>query len=71
MQILKPSILIAVLSAFVLTASSDQGLKKDQVQICVRWQWTGTPYDSKVICVEWATRDCSNRMYPEICKRGG
>jgi len=71
MWIFKPSILISVLAVVVLTASSDQGLKKDEAQICVKWQWAHTALEGKVICVEWAKKDCSNRLYPEICKRGG
>jgi len=45
--------------------------KKDQAWACVRWQWTSSPVDGRVTCVEWAVKDCSNRLYPEICKRGG
>lgn len=71
MQILKPRILIAVLSVGILTASSDQGTKKDEVQVCVRWKWVSTAIDGKVQCVEWATKDCSNRLYKEICKLSG
>jgi len=41
------------------------------VWLCVRWQWTNTPLEGKTNCVQWAKKDCSNRMYPEICKRGG
>lgn len=71
MQILTPSILIAVLSVSILTASSDQGSKKDEVQVCVRWRWASTALEGKVECIEWAKKDCSNRMYKEICKLSG
>jgi hypothetical protein len=46
-------------------------LKKDEAWICVRWQWVYTALEQKVNCVEWAKKDCSNRLYPELCKRGG
>ena len=45
--------------------------KKDEVLVCVRWQWRGAPFEGKVSCIEWAKKDCSNRMYPELCKLGG
>jgi|688.fasta_scaffold14216_4 hypothetical protein len=36
---------------------------------CVRWIWSGDVYARKVTCVEWRKKDCSNRLYKEICKR--
>ena len=36
---------------------------------CVRWTWSGDVYGRKVTCVEWRKKDCSNRLYKEICKR--
>lgn len=71
MQFLKPVILIAVLLVCVLTASSDQTLKKDEVWVCVRWQWVSTALEGKVRCIEWAKKDCSNRLYKDICKLSG
>jgi len=71
MWIFKPSILISVLAVVLLTASSEIPLKKDEIWKCVRWRWAGTPGQSQVLCVEWNKRDCSNRLYPEICKLGG
>jgi hypothetical protein len=38
---------------------------------CVRWTWTGDVYNRKVVCVEWVKRDCSKRLYEDICKLGG
>jgi len=58
----------------IMAVSSEENLsqsKKDQVWVCVRWQWAGAPVDGGVTCVAWAKKDCSNRLYPEICKRGG
>jgi hypothetical protein len=55
----------------VASEGSSDGLKKDQARVCVRWQWVQTALEQKVNCVEWAIKDCSNRLYPEICKRGG
>jgi hypothetical protein len=63
-----------LLLVFTMVVSSEQtsnGLKKDEVWLCVRWKWTGAPLEGKTNCVEWAKKDCSNRLYPEICKRGG
>ena len=71
MQILKLGILIAIMTIADLTASSKQILKKDEVWVCVRWKWAGSPGQSQVLCVEWAKKDCSNRLYPEICRKGG
>jgi len=63
--------LLLVLAMVVSSEENSNGLKKDEVWLCVRWQWTNTPFEGKTNCVEWAKKDCSNRMYPEICKRGG
>jgi len=63
--------LLLVLTMVVSSEETFNGLKKDEVWSCVRWQWTTTPVEGKVNCVEWAKKDCSNRLYPEICKRGG
>ena len=71
MWIFKPGILISALSVAILTASSETPLKKDEVLVCVRWQWISTAIEGKVACLEWAKKDCSNRLYPEICKKGG
>jgi hypothetical protein len=63
---------VAWLSIMVVASEgSSDGLKKDQARVCVRWQWVETALEQKVKCTEWATRDCSNRLYPDICKRGG
>jgi len=63
--------LLLLLTMVVSSDESNNGLKKDEVWLCVRWQWTGAPVDGQVTCVAWAKKDCSNRLYPEICKRGG
>jgi hypothetical protein len=72
-------IFVAILTSIILCSSieADQNillyntLKKDEVLICIRWKWSNTPQEGKVNCVEWAKKDCSNRLYPEICKKGG
>ena len=64
--------IVAWLSIMVAASEgTSNGLKKDQARVCVRWQWVETALEQKVKCIEWATRDCSNRLYPDICKRGG
>jgi hypothetical protein len=36
---------------------------------CVRWTWdTQNVFTSKVVCLEWKKKDCSNRLHKEICK---
>jgi len=55
----------------VLALAKEPDVKKWSEWQCVRWTWTGDVYHRRVICVEWAKKDCSNRLYPEICKRGG
>ena len=65
---------VTVVWLSIMVVSSEEtsnGLKKDEVWVCVRWMWAGAPVDGQVNCVEWAKKDCSNRLYPEICKRGG
>jgi hypothetical protein len=36
---------------------------------CVRWRWTGDVFNRKVYCVEWRVKDCSNRLYKELCEK--
>jgi hypothetical protein len=71
MWILKPVIIASALAVVFLTASSDQILKKNETWVCVKWKWSNGPFEGKVSCLEWAKKDCSNRLYPEICKRSG
>jgi hypothetical protein len=65
-------LLVAWLSIMVVASKENLSQsKKDEAWVCIRWQWSGAPVDSQVTCVEWAKKDCANRLYPEICKRGG
>jgi len=50
---------------------AQEPVKKSPERECVRWSWTGDVYNRQVVCVEWQKKDCANRLYPEICKRGG
>ncbi len=52
----------------ILTASAKK-TKEDEVLKCVRWRWTGDVFERKVYCVEWVKKDCSQRLYKEICKQ--
>ena len=63
-------VVLLLLTVIVSSEETSNGLKKDEVWVCVRWQWDGLPVDGRVNCVGWAKKDCSNRLYPEICKRG-
>ena len=79
MWILKPRGIAATLLVLTLTASvsiqseaeDPNKLKKDEVMICQRWQWSGPAYEGRVVCIEWVKKDCSQRLYKEICKLGG
>jgi hypothetical protein len=51
-----------------LTASSQE--KVNETLICVKWQWTGDVFNRKVYCVEWVKKDCSKRLYKDLCKLG-
>ena len=65
-------LLVAWLSIMVVASEEiSNRLKKNEAWVCVRWQWTNTALEQKVNCVEWVIKDCSNRLYPELCKRGG
>lgn len=55
----------------VLAGSAEQKPNNDIVSICVRWQWTGDVFNRTVHCIEWKKKDCSDRLYTDICKRGG
>jgi len=70
-SILKWSIVTCLSIMAVASEGNLDKSKKDEVWACVRWQWTSSPVDGRVTCVEWAKKDCANRLYPEICKRGG
>jgi hypothetical protein len=43
---------------------------QQSVNQCVRWAWTGPAETRTVICVEYRRVDCSQRLYPQICKAG-
>ena len=58
--------IIILLSTIVV--ASDK--KQDEVLVCTRWKWKGEPFENKVTCIEWTKKDCSNRLYPELCKLG-
>jgi hypothetical protein len=46
-----------------------EAARKDESVKCVRWGWTGDVFERRVYCIEWAKKDCSNRLHKEICKR--
>ena len=54
----------------VLLVSAEQKDNNDTTWICERWQSSGDVFERKVVCVKWVKKDCSNRMYIEICKLG-
>ena len=36
---------------------------------CLKWTWRGDVYERKVYCLEWVKKDCSKRLYKEICSK--
>jgi hypothetical protein len=65
--------LSTILCLIILTASAEikeSPKKPDEARVCARWMWTGDVFERKVYCVEWVIKDCSNRLYVDICKRG-
>ena len=62
---------LLILTVVVSSEDTSTRLKKDEALICVKWQWVSSAIDGNVNCVEWSKKDCSKRLYPEICKRGG
>ena len=54
----------------VLLVSAEQKDNNDTTWICERWQSSGDVFERKVVCVKWVKKDCSNRMYKEMCKLG-
>lgn len=61
--------LISLSSLVFVSTAKD--VKKDEVLVCVRWAWTGNVFERKVYCLEWAKKDCTNRMYKSICRMEG
>lgn len=59
---------VFIICLLILTASAEK-TNKDEGLKCVRWKWTGDVFGRKVYCVEWNKKDCSKRLYKEICKQ--
>ena len=60
-----------VLMCITLSAAGqNEKLKPNEARVCARWMWTGDVFERKVYCVEWVVKDCANRLYVDICKRG-
>lgn len=62
--------LITAILLFTPTVFSKETVKFEK-WICRTWQWEGSIYNRKAYCVEWVKRDCTNRLYKDICKYGG
>jgi hypothetical protein len=61
-------LIVFIICLIILSASAEK-TKKDETSKCVRWGWTGDVYERKVYCIEWAKKDCSQRLHKEICKQ--
>jgi hypothetical protein len=46
-------------------------LKEDETWVCSRWKGSLDPTQkSPTVCLTWTKKDCSQRLYKFICKRG-
>lgn len=46
-------------------------LKEDETWVCTRWKGSLDPSQkSPTECLTWTKKDCSQRLYKFICKRG-
>lgn len=46
-------------------------LKEDETWVCTRWKGSLDPNQkSPTECLTWTKKDCSQRLYKFICKRG-
>jgi len=61
-------LIVFIICLMILTVSAEK-TKKDETLKCVRWRWIGDVYERKVYCIEWAKKDCSQRLHKEICKQ--
>ena len=58
-------------SASANTSSNGQKLKPDEAWVCTAWRGSADPsQNSPSVCIKWTIKDCSQRLYKEICKRG-
>ena len=61
-------LIVFIICLMILSAGAEK-TKKDETLKCVRWRWTGDVFERKVYCIEWVKKDCSQRLYKEICKQ--
>jgi hypothetical protein len=46
-------------------------LKPNEAWVCTAWRGSADPsQNSPSVCIKWTKKDCSNRLYVDICKRG-
>lgn len=64
--------LVVLLLAITLSeAGQEEKLKPDEVWVCTAWRGSADPsQNSPTVCIKWTKKDCSQRMYKQICKRG-
>ena len=43
--------------------------KQDEAWTCIRWRWSSDDTFKRAVCIEWKKKDCSKRLYKEICKK--
>lgn len=48
-----------------------QSKNENEILTCVRWKWSSNDtFNRHSVCIEWKKKDCSKRLYKEICKGG-
>lgn len=65
---------IVFLLLFVTIANAENPkdkLKPNEAWVCTAWRGSADPsQNSPSVCIKWTKKDCSNRLYVDICKRG-
>lgn len=65
------SIVFVILSLWVSDCYAEKNLKNEEILVCVKWKWVEINGVKQVACLSWQVRDCSKRLYKEICKLEG
>jgi len=58
-----------LLASILLTQNPVPNPTSPELYRCVKWTWRGDVYERKVYCLEWVKKDCSKRLYKEICSK--
>jgi hypothetical protein len=61
-------LIVFIICLIILSASAEKTKTEDTLK-CIRWRWVDNAFERKVYCIEWAKKDCSQRLHKEICKQ--